>query len=153
MQEFSFAHVAMGLARESDPSVTQTQDEFAQNLKPLPASPQLGAARQKTLSTEDTEFRQCELGELCRLSTVSRPDICAHLARIASRVNSLRGSGVYRITDLARTAAVWRQAAVLKYLASPHMSKHAKGSKDGKVRQRWGDNSRVNYDPRGMARW
>ena len=72
-----------------------------QNLKPLLTPLQSRAARQKTMSLEDTELRQCKIGELCWLATASRPDICARLARIAYRVNSLKGSDVYRINDLA----------------------------------------------------
>ena len=115
------------MAQESDFPVTLTQDDFAQNSKPLPTPPRLRAARQKTFSIEDIKLRQCKLGELFRLATVSRPDICARLARIASRVNSLQGSDVNRINDLAKTVSVWPQAAILKYFSSPHVSRHAKG--------------------------
>ena len=98
----------------SDVPVTLTQDEFARNSEPLPTSPQLWAGRQKTLSIEDIKLRQCKLGELCLLATVSRPDIGARSAHIASRVNSLQGSDMYRINDLVKTAKVWQQAAILK---------------------------------------
>ena len=64
MQESSFAHVGMELVLESDFPATLAQDEFARNLKPLPTSPQLWAARQKTLSIEDIKLRQSKLGEL-----------------------------------------------------------------------------------------
>ena len=49
LQEPPFARVSADLAQGSDFSVTLTQDEFAQNLKPLFAPPQLWAAGQKTL--------------------------------------------------------------------------------------------------------
>ena len=105
-----------GLAQESGFSVILTQDEFAQNLKPLPASPQLWAVRQKTLAIAAIKLRQCKLGELCWLATASRPDICARRGRIAPRVNSSQGSDVYRINDLAQTFKEWGRAAIPKYL-------------------------------------
>ena len=50
--------------------------------------------------------------------TVSRPDICARLARIASRINALKGSDVYRINDLAKTVKTWQKATQLQYASS-----------------------------------
>ena len=44
-----FVYAGMGLAQECDFSVTLTRDENAQNPKPPPTTPQLRAARQKTL--------------------------------------------------------------------------------------------------------
>ena len=81
-------------------------------------------------------MRQCKLGELCLLATVPRPDICARLARTASRVNSLQGSDVYRINDLVKTVKVWQQAAMLKNWSASHAGKHGKGLEAGKMRQR-----------------
>ena len=62
--------------------------------------------------------RRCKLGELRRVATTSRPDICVRLARIASRVNAICGSDVYRSHELARVVMDRQQAAALKY-ASP----------------------------------
>ena len=73
----------MELAQERDFWVSLTPDECAKKLLPLPTSPQLRAARQKKLPIEDIKLRQCKLGELRWLATVSRPDICARLARAA----------------------------------------------------------------------
>ena len=64
LQEASFAHVGMEVARGSVFSVTPKQGEFAQNVKPLPTSPQLWAARQQPLSIEDTKPCQCKPVEL-----------------------------------------------------------------------------------------
>ena len=102
LQESSLVHVGIESEQDDNFSAPLTQDEFAQNLKPLRTAAQLRASRQKTLSTEDIRLRQCKLGELCLLATVPRPDICARLARTASRVNSLQGSDVYRINDLVK---------------------------------------------------
>ena len=49
------------------------------------------------------------------MAAVSRPDICARLANIASRITSPCGSDVYRINVLARAAKEWQKATVLKY--------------------------------------
>ena len=88
LQGNSFAHVGMGLEQADNFSAPLTRADFTRNLQPWRTSPELWAARQKLLSPEDVKLRQCKLGELCWLATVSRPDICARLARIASRINS-----------------------------------------------------------------
>ena len=129
----------MELAQESDFPVTQTQDGFARNSRPLPPSSQAWAARRKTLSIEDVKLRQCKLGELGWLVSVSRPDICARLARITSRVNSSQGGDAYRKNDLAETVKVWQQAASLRYSSSPHLRKPVRGDGDGETRQRGGE--------------
>ena len=49
-----------------------------------------------------------QVGELCWLAAVSRPDICASLAHIASRINSIQGVDGYRITDLVKTVKKWQ---------------------------------------------
>ena len=56
--------------------------------------------------------------ELCWLATVSRPDICAHLAQLASKVNDLQGSGIYRINALIKTAKINQPRTILKYASS-----------------------------------
>ena len=102
LQEGEFVHVGMELEQDAVFSATLTQKEFTENLKPLGTSPRLWAARQKRLSPEDVKLCQCKLGELCWLVRVSRPDICARLARISSRINELTGGDVYRINDLEK---------------------------------------------------
>ena len=71
LQESSFVHVGVALARGHTFSVTLTQSEFATNLQPVPTTPKLWAARQKHLPPEDVHMRQCKLGELHWLATVS----------------------------------------------------------------------------------
>ena len=115
LRENSFVHVGMEVEQADNFSVTLTQAHLTRNLQPLGTSPELRAARQKLPSPEDVKLRQCKLGEPCWLATVSRPDICARLARIASRINSLQGAAVYRIRDLVKTAKKWQRATVLKY--------------------------------------
>ena len=136
LQESSFAHVSMELVQAADFPVTLTQGEIAQSLKPFPTSPQFWSARQTMSSLEDMKLRQCKLGELHWLATVSRPDICTRSTHIASEVTSSQGSDVYRINDLVETVEVWQQDAILMYFASPQMSKGAIGGEDGQMRQR-----------------
>ena len=62
-------------------------------------------------------MRQGKLGELCCLATVSRPDICATLARIAPQITSLRSVDVFRINDLVKTVREWQPATVSKNFA------------------------------------
>ena len=96
-QKKSFARGGAGLSEENDFSKKLNQEAFAKNLKPLHASPELWASRQRPLPPYGIKLRQRELGKLRRLAPLSRPDICAKLARIVSRVNSLRDSEIYRI--------------------------------------------------------
>ena len=116
----SFVHVGMEAPRGNDFSVKVNQEEFAKNLKPIPTSLGLRAARQRTLPLEASKLRQCNLGELFWLAAISRPETRSRPARIAYRANSLQGSNVYRTEDLVETAKVWRQATTLKYASSPH---------------------------------
>ena len=88
-------------------------------------------------------MRQCKFGELRLLAAVYRPDIRAGLAKIAPRINYLRGSDVCRIHDLVRVAKEWRNAAAWKY-ASPSRPRGAldfTGKVMGKVRNGGGSAS------------
>ena len=92
-------HVGVELELDTNFSATLTQKDFTKNFQPLGTSPDLWAARQKLLSPEDAKPRQCKSGELRWLATVSRPDMCARLACIASCIDSLQGVDVFRIND------------------------------------------------------
>ena len=126
----------MELAQNKDSSATLTLGEFARNLQPLPTAPKLRAARQQLSSVEDIKLRQCKPGELSWLATVSRPDICARLARIASHINSLQGSDVYRITDLVETVKLRQAATVLKYASFSQLGKSHQSKEGEKMHQR-----------------
>ena len=65
-------------------------------------------------------MRRRRLGELRWLATVCRPVICARLAKLASRINSLCGSDLYRTNDLVRAVREWWQATASKYTLPPH---------------------------------
>ena len=100
VQENNFVHVGMELARKADFSVELTQAEFTRQLQFLDTSSALWKRRQTPLSDEEKLLCQCKMGELCWLATDSRPDICARLAQLASKVNDLQGSDIYRINAL-----------------------------------------------------
>ena len=136
LQEDSSARVRMDLVQNSNFSVTLTQGVFAKNLQPLGTSPQLRAARQKLLPPEDAKLRQCKSGELRWLATVSRPDICARMARIASRTIALQSGNVYRINDVVKTAKKWQPAAVLKYVSSGNLGQENLALRGEDVRSR-----------------
>ena len=107
--------MAVELAQGKDCSATLAQEDFAKNLEPFPTPPELRAGRKEPLSLDGFELRQSKLGELCRVATVSRPDIRARLARIASRINPTCGGEVYRINEPIRSVRERRKAAALKY--------------------------------------
>ena len=86
-QEKSSVRAGMELAREEVFSATLTQENFAKNVEPPPTFPELRAGWKNLLSMHETKLRQCRLGGLCWVAAVSLPDICACLARIASRVD------------------------------------------------------------------
>ena len=92
----------MALAQDDDFSATLTQEECTKNLKFPPTPRKSRVGRKGPLSEDETKMRQRELGELRRMATASRPDARAMSAKIASRINPLCGSDVYRINDLAR---------------------------------------------------
>ena len=152
VQEGSFVHVGMELAQEKDPSATSTRADFTKHMELLPTPPSLWARGKELLSRDYVKLRQCKLGELRRVATVSRPDICARLARIASKINAPCGSDVYRINGMVRAARDWQQATALKY-ASPSHPRRALGWGDegqGAAQNRGG---RVRCGSMTLVRW
>ena len=59
------------------------------------------------MSMEDAKLRRWKLGELSWAAAVLLPGICARSARIATRIEALCGSDVYRISELFRVAEEW----------------------------------------------
>ena len=98
----------MELAQEKDFSATLIREAFSKNLQLLPTSPALWAGRMHPLMADDAKLRQCVLSDLRWVAAVSRPDICARLARIASRINAPRGRGPLRVSELVRVAKEWQ---------------------------------------------
>ena len=120
VQEGSSILVGAELAQEKDFSATSTRAGFAENLELLPTFPPSWAGRQGPWSTDYVKLRQCKLGEMRWTATVVRPDICACLARIASRINALCRRDVYRINGLGCVEKHWRQATALAYASPAH---------------------------------
>ena len=108
------------LGQERDFSATSTQEASSNSLRPPPTTPEMWAGPNNPLLTDDTEMRQCKLGESPWVATVSRPDICACLARMASTVNKLCGSDAYRIYEVVRVAGGWQQVTGLRYALPSH---------------------------------
>ena len=71
-------------------------------------------------------MRHCKPGELRRLATVSMPDTCARL----------KGSRIYRIADLIKTAKEWQKIRILKYASSSLPSEPSPGNAAGEMRTR-----------------
>ena len=118
LQEKPFVRAGVEVAQERDFSATLTQKGLTKNLKSFPTSTEFRAGRKEPASLDEAKMRQCNLGEFCLVAAVLRPDICARVARIASRINSLFGSDVYRINGLVRAAKEQQRATVLKYASS-----------------------------------
>ena len=82
--------------------------------------------------------------------TVSRPDICARLAQLASRVNDLQGSNIYRINALIKTAKTEQPRAVLKYASSSSPRFPASLDPRGRLR---GNGERVRSSTLSLVGW
>ena len=114
-EEGSFAHVGMALSQEEEFPATLTQADSAKNPKPLPTSSASRAGREESLSMDFIKLRQCKSGEARRVIAVKLPDICARLARIASSIHPVCGSGVFRKNELVRVVKDWRRATALSH--------------------------------------
>ena len=123
--EKSCVVAGMELPEENDSSVKLTHAEFAKNLEPLTALPELESSRQRRLSSDDIKMRHSKSGELRWLATVSRPDIRARLARIASTVNSLRGGGICCLNDLVETVKAWERATAYNVPLRPILARRS----------------------------
>ena len=114
-EEGSFAHVGMALSQEEEFPATLTQADSAKNPKPLPTSSASRAGREESLSMDFIKLRQCKSGGVHRVIAVKLPDICARLARIASSIHPVSGSGVFRKNELGRVVKDWRRATALSH--------------------------------------
>ena len=74
------------------------------------------------------------MGELCWLAGASRPDICARLAQLASKVNDLQGSDIYRINALIKNAKIDQPRTILKYASSSFPLFPARSDRKGRPR-------------------
>ena len=97
VQKDDFTHICMEVLRGEDGSVEITQKTFTDLLCPIATSPSLRRVRNRALTDEELQTCQSKLGEPCWLATVSRPDICARLARFSANLSSLKVIDIYRI--------------------------------------------------------
>ena len=67
---------------------------------------------------------------------VSRPAICARLARLAARVSSSQGTGADRVIDLEEPVKERQQASVSKYASTSKPITPAHGEVGGRMRAR-----------------
>ena len=104
----------MDLLRRDDGSVEITQQTSTDLLRPIATPPSLWRDRNRALSDEELQICQSKRGKLCWLATVSRPDVCARLARSSANLNSLEVIDIYRINDLIRTVKKWQSECALK---------------------------------------
>ena len=132
-------HVGMGLCQANDFPVRLTREGFTKTPKPVPTTPALYAAQQYPISLKKIKARQCKLRGLRRSATGPRPDIRARHSRLAARVNSLWGRGVYRIDDLVSTVKGWQQEPVLQKASSSQTLAPASGVAGGRMRTRGGE--------------
>ena len=86
---------------------------------PSPRRPPIWQDRNRAPSHEELQICQSKLGELCRLTTVSRPDIRARLARFSANLSGLKVINIYGINDLIKTVEKWQSECALKYFAGP----------------------------------
>ena len=117
VQKDDFARIGMEALQGKDGSVEITQETSTDLLDPTATSPSLRRDRNRALTDEELQTCRSKLGELCWLATVSRPDICARLARFSANLNSLEVVGIYRINDLIKTVKKRQQECTLKYSA------------------------------------
>ena len=150
IQQDTFTHIGMDIIQKSDGSVEVTQKNFADMLCMIATTPSLWKERNRPLDGEELQVCQSKLGELCWLATVSRPDICARLARFSSNLNNLQVIDLYRINDLIKKVKAGQSDYVLKY--------HAGSPADTKSSSRypnkdWGKPSMIHEGAMTMVGW
>ena len=101
--------------------------------EPPPTSPGSRAGRKEPLSLHYARTRQCKVGEPRWVAAVSGPEICARPARIASRINALCGSDMYRINELVRVAKARRKTTAPEDASSFRPWETPDGGCKGKV--------------------
>ena len=101
----------------------------------MPTTPASRAPRRRPVAGGDS-VAPVHIGELRRFATASRPDICARMAQLAARVNSIRGKDIYQIYDLVGTVMEWQKATVLKFASTSHSDLSSRRDVDGEMRTR-----------------
>ena len=122
------------LPQATDAPVQRTRKNFTNASKPIPTTPEMRASPRRPSSKKEVRICPCKLGGLCWSAAAPRPDICARLAQLAARLNSLKGSEVYRSNDLANTVKARQHAAIFRNAPCPHYSEFAPGAAGGRMR-------------------
>ena len=102
------------LFQAKDFSSTAPQKKFTEEPLLMPTSPAARASRQRLRAMEENRSCQRKLGELCRRAPAPRPDICARLAWLGAKVNSLQVRDTYRINFSIKKFEGWQQGAAVK---------------------------------------
>ena len=92
-------------------------------------------------------MRQCKFGAPRRLATVPRPDISDRVAQLETRVNSLQGSDIYRISEVIQTVKEWQEPVILTYPSSSTASElvQRSGPADREARKSRGRAEKVHF--------
>ena len=135
IKERDFVHAGMEFSQDKDFSAPLTHQKPTDALKPIPTTTGVRAARQRPLTTEKIRVCQCRLGKLRWLASLSRPDICARLAHLVSRVNSLSGCDISRANGLLITVRGWQRATTLKYRPGMHLGSSTLAGWPGSARE------------------
>ena len=98
----------------ADLPVQPTQGQFTEAPNPIPITSGLQASRQRPLSMEGIRSCRRKIARLRRLATPLRSDVSARLTKMATKVDSLQGSGIYRINNHIKTAKGWQGATIPK---------------------------------------
>ena len=150
IQKDDFQHLGMDIVQKLDGSVEVSQKNFTDLLSPIETSPSLWKDRNRPLDDEELQVCQSKLGELCWLATVSRPDICARLARFSSNINGLQVIDMYRINDLIKKVKMGQDDYNLKYQAG--MLANSRPSLQNPDRD-WGKTTPIHENTMMMVGW
>ena len=112
VQKDNSTHTGRDVLRKDDGSVEITQKTITALLRPIATSPSLWRDRNRALSDEELQICQGNKGELCWLSTVSSPDICARRACFSANLGGLKVIDIYRINDLIKTVTAFQAIRV-----------------------------------------
>ena len=98
----------MEVLQKKDGSAEIPQKTFSDLICPISTSASLWRDRNRPLNDEELQTCQSKLRALRWLATVSRPDICARLARFSANLNGHEVIDIYRINDLIKTVKEWQ---------------------------------------------
>ena len=150
VQEDNFAHIGMDVLQKDDGSVEITRKPFTDLLRPVATSPSLWRDGNRALGDEELQICPGKLGELRWPAAVSRPDVCARLARFSANLSGLKIADIYRVNDLIKTVKKWQSECALKYFAAlPKPARRSLSCPDAE----WGKPRPIHEDTMLLAGW